>query len=134
MRSSAKDLSWVFFLVLFACSRDSYVKQNDFGEKAKEENSNTKSRGAKGGVSSVKIANFTYVFGSDPASGAQSDKKFVNAFIKHLNNMFDPEDGSLMIPECLGNIDTITNRVNFESTSSNVGRSLKLMRQDVRIS
>ena len=48
--------------------------------------------------------------------------------------MFDPEDGALLLPECLGNIDTLTNRVNFESTSSNVGRSLKLLRQDVRIS
>jgi len=73
------------------------------------------------------------VFGSNPATGAQSDKKFVSAFIKHLNTMFDPEDGALMIPECLGSIDTLVNRVNFESTSSNVGRSLKLFRQDVRI-
>ena len=47
--------------------------------------------------------------------------------------MFDPDDGTLMLPECLGSIDTLTNRVNFESTSSNVGRSLKLLRQDVRI-
>lgn len=47
--------------------------------------------------------------------------------------MFDPEDGSLMMPECLGNIDSLNNRVNFESTSSNVGKSLLLKRQDVRV-
>ena len=47
--------------------------------------------------------------------------------------MFDPEDGSLMLPECLGNIDTLAGKVNFESTSSNVGKSLRLKRQDVRV-
>lgn len=55
-------------------------------------------------------------------------------FIRHLNEAFDPEDDSLMLPECLGNIDTLSSgRVNFESTSSNVGRSLKLKKQTNRV-
>lgn len=87
-----------------------------------------------GGASDVKIANFTFVFGSNPATGAQSDPDFVKMFIKHLNEAFDPEDDSLMLPECLGNIDTLSSgKVNFESTSANVGRSLKLRKQTNRV-
>jgi hypothetical protein len=90
-------------------------------------------RGDKGGISKVAIANFTFVFGSNPATGAASDPKFVEMLLKHLRSVFDPEDGALMMPECLGNIDTLNGRVNFESTSSNVGKSLQLKRQDVRV-
>jgi hypothetical protein len=38
-----------------------------------------------------------------------------------------------LIPKCLGTIDSIKENVNFESTSSNLGRSLQLFRQDNRI-
>jgi hypothetical protein len=68
------------------------------------------------------------VFGSNPATGAAADPKFVAQFLKHLNSVFDPEDGTLTLPDCLGNIDTLDNPVNFESTSSNVGKSLQLKR------
>lgn len=82
----------------------------------------------------MKVANFTFIFGSNPATGAQSDPEFVHMFIRHLNEAFDPEDDSLMLPECLGNIDTINSgKVSFESTSSNVGRSLKLKKQNNRV-
>ena len=54
-------------------------------------------------------------------------------FIQHLNDAFDPEDDSLILPECLGNIDTLKGKVNFESTSANVGRSLKLKKQTNRV-
>ena len=38
------------------------------------------------------------VFGCDPAAGVQADTKFVKLFISHMKNLFDPEDGTLMIP------------------------------------
>ena len=55
------------------------------------------------------------------------------SFIKHVKSLFDPEDGSVIIPECMGMIDTTKEKVNFESTSCNLGRNLKLSRQDNRI-
>jgi len=129
LRSRAKEVPNVFFLVVFACSRDSYVDKDIEAKGVKNDKQpNGASRGT-GGTSSVKIANFTFVFGSNPATGVKSDADFVKMFIQHLNDAFDPEDDSLMLPECLGNIDTINANVNFESTSSNVGRSLKLKKQ-----
>jgi hypothetical protein len=133
LRSRAKEVPNVFFLVVFACSRDSYVDKDTEAKGVKNyKQPNGASRGT-GGTSSVKIANFTFVFGSNPATGFKSDADFVKMFIQHLNDAFDPEDDSLMLPECLGNIDTINAKVNFESTSSNVGRSLKLKKQTNRV-
>jgi hypothetical protein len=135
LRSRAKEVPNVFFLVVFACSRDSYVDK-DTDAKGVKNDKQPKWYGASrgtGGTSSVKIANFTFVFGSNPATGAKSDADFVKMFIQHLNDAFDPEDDSLMLPECLGNIDSINAKVNFESTSSNVGRSLKLKKQTNRV-
>lgn len=103
----AVDMPKAFFLVLFACCRDSYVDKELEGEQATAENS--KAFAARGGsdLSQVKVANFTLMFGSNPATGAKSDKKFISAFLRHLDEMFDPEDGTLLLPECLGNIDTL---------------------------
>jgi hypothetical protein len=96
-----------------------------------------KIRGSGGGkdvgIANSKISNFTFIFGCDPAGGVFSDTKFVKLFIEHLKGLFSPEDGSLLIPKCLGTIDSIKENVNFESTSSNLGRSLQLFRQDNRI-
>ena len=47
--------------------------------------------------------------------------------------MFNPDNGTVLIPECLGTIDSIKEKVNFESTSCNIGRNLKMMRQDNRV-
>lgn len=134
IRNRAKDVPNVFFLILFACSRDSYVLKSD-ENKGERNITSVKSGAARGdgNVTTVKIANFTFVFGSNPATGAQSDADFVKMFIQHLNDAFDPEDDSLMLPECLGNIDTLKGKVNFESTSANVGRSLKLKKQTNRV-
>ena len=128
LRQIAKEMPRVFFLVLFACCRDSYVEKQIVGEQGMDvdEEGVIVKRAARGqaDISKVSIANFTFVFGSNPATGAQADPEFVKMFLNHLNSVFDPEDGTLMMPECLGNIDSLNNRVNFESTSSNVGKSL----------
>ena len=63
----------------------------------------------------------------------KADTKFVKVFIEHLKGLFSPEDGTLLIPDCLGTIDSIKEEVNFESTSSNLGRTLQLLRQDNRV-
>lgn len=140
LRQKAKEMPRVFFLVLFACGRDSYVRSTvkgesgfDFDDQGEKIQGKKQARGQNSEISKVQIANFTFVFGSNPATGAAADPDFVTMFLKHLNQVFDPEDGSLMMPECLGNIDSLNNRVNFESTSSNVGKSLLLKRQDVRV-
>jgi hypothetical protein len=135
LRLAAKKCPRVFFLALFACGRDSYVSKQvqgeqgfDIDEVGNEIKKNQQTRGDGAAASSVKIQNFTFVFGSNPATGAAADPKFVAQFLKHLNSVFDPEDGTLTLPDCLGNIDTLDNPVNFESTSSNVGKSLQLKR------
>lgn len=131
LRNQAKEMPRIFFLVLFACSRDSFVEHELIGEKL--DYLLDPSRGLCGNTPKFKTSNFTFVFGSNPATGSQADPKFVTMFLKHLDQMFDPEDGALLLPECLGNIDTLNGTVNFESTSSNVGKGLKLKRQDCRV-
>ena len=85
LRLEAKKMNKVFFLVLFACCRDSYVNRKFVGDKntrSDDQGSVERNRGDENTkTSSVEIANFTLVFGSNPVSGAQSDKKFVSAFI-----------------------------------------------------
>ena len=50
-----------------------------------------------------------------------------------MRALFDPEDGSVTFPECLGIIDTSREKVNFESTSCNIGKSLRMKRYDNRV-
>jgi hypothetical protein len=52
------------------------------------------------------IANFTFLFGCDPANGVSADTKFVSDFVDHINKSFDPITQTVLIPEVLGNIDT----------------------------
>ena len=52
------------------------------------------------------IANFTFLFGCDPATGVAADTKFVTDFIDHIDKSFDPITQTTLIPEVLGNIDT----------------------------
>lgn len=46
------------------------------------------------------------MFGCNPAEGVKADTKFVDCFIKHIKYHFDPENGSVNIPECLSIIDS----------------------------
>lgn len=109
----------VYFLVLFACCREGYTaKQLSLRQ-------NTKVH--------IKPANFTMLFGCDPASGVPADTQLVKVLVQHLRDYFDPEDGSAVMPDCFGLIDAIESEVALESTSCNLGRSLKLKRQDNRI-
>lgn len=73
LRSKAKEVPNVFFLVLFACSRDSYVlkSEDSKGSKNPAPSANlVAGRGIDGASSKIEIANFTFVFGSNPATGA----------------------------------------------------------------
>jgi len=73
LRSKAKEVPNVFFLVLFACSRDSYVlkSEDSKGKKNLAPSANlVAARGVEGASSKIEIANFTFVFGSNPATGA----------------------------------------------------------------
>jgi hypothetical protein len=40
-----------------------------------------------------KVANYTFLYGCDPAKGVAADTKFVHQFIAHLKNHFDPNSG-----------------------------------------
>ena len=73
------------------------------------------------------------MFGCNPAEGVTRETKFVKLFIEHLKALFDPEDGTVMLPECLGVIDTSREPVNFESTSCNIGKSLRLKNYKNRV-
>jgi hypothetical protein len=58
----------------------------------------------------------------------------VEMMVDHLSGLFDPEDGHALIPECFGTIDAEEYDVALEQTSCNLGKSLRLVRQDNRIS
>jgi hypothetical protein len=77
--------------------------------------------------------NFTFVFGCNPAEGVKADTEFIKNIRDHMRGLFDPEDDSLMFPECLGIIDSTKGSENFESTSCNIGRSLRLQRWNNRV-
>jgi len=80
-----------------------------FSERKKEEElkeeKNGPTRGLKGKISSNLPANFTFLFGCNPAEGVFADTKFVTSFVEHCKGLFDPEEGTVLIPECLGIID-----------------------------
>ena len=74
------------------------------------------------------------LFGCNPDFGVPADTKLVKLVVDHLRDYFDPEDGSALLPECFGVIDTFEHDVALESVSCNLGKSLRLLRQDNRIS
>lgn len=78
-------------------------------------------------------ANFTFLFGCNPAEGVNADTKFVKCFVEHCTDLFDPETGTVMLPECLGVIDAAKDKVSFESTSCNIGKSLKLKNYENKV-
>lgn len=57
-------------------------------------------------ITESSIANFTFLFGCDPATGVSADTKFVKDFIDHIDKFFDPITQTVLVPEVLGNIDT----------------------------
>lgn len=73
------------------------------------------------------------LFGCDPANGVAANTKLVMVIVQHLMDYFHPDDGSAIIPECFGVIDALKNEVALEQTSCNLGKSLKLRRQDNRV-
>jgi len=50
-----------------------------------------------------------------------------------LKDIFHPDDGSAIIPECFGILDAVGSDIALEQTSCNLGKSLKLRRQDNRV-
>jgi hypothetical protein len=95
----------VFFLVLFACCRESY---NAKKEKKTQDDDTERS------VSKESIANFTFAFGCDPASGVPANTKLVMTIVDHIKSYFDPEDGQVIVPDCFNAIDAVTSSVALE--------------------
>jgi hypothetical protein len=62
-----------------------------------------------------------------------ANTKLVMLVVEHLNDYFDPTDGSALIPQCFGVIDAVRKEVALETTSCNLGRSLRLQRRDNRV-
>ena len=73
------------------------------------------------------------LFGCDPAAGVAANTKLVMVLVEHFKDYFDPEDGSALVPDCFGIIDAVNKDVALEQTSCNLGKSLRLKRQDNRI-
>jgi hypothetical protein len=123
-------------LTLFACCRESYVDgAKNFSAALKEEDDDEMGDKTRGNVKASKTdpANFTFLFGCNPAEGVKADTQFVKCFVEHCTDLFNPEDGTLMLPEGLGVIDAAKDKVNFESTSCNIGKSLKLKQYDNKV-
>jgi len=72
-------------------------------------------------------------FGCDPANGVPADTQLVMTIVNHLKSYFTPEDGHVLIPDCFNAIDAVSSKVALEQTSCNLGKNLKLLRQDNRI-
>ena len=60
-----------------------------------------------------------------------ADTQFINEFVNHIEQRFNPKTGSLLFPDCLAQIEQT--KVKFESVTNNLGRTLMLTRQDDRI-
>lgn len=76
-------------MVLFACCRESYIDGSktgmDFDDIDVGVNFIDKNRrGNEVARSKHKPANFTLLFGCNPAEGVAADTKFVKCFIEHL--------------------------------------------------
>jgi hypothetical protein len=127
-----------YFLTLFACCRESYVdgaKNFGIADNIDVEDAGKENIATRGNVKASKTdpANFTFLFGCNPAEGVKADTQFVKCFVDHCTDLFNPEDGTLMLPEGLGVIDAAKDKVNFESTSCNIGKSLKLKQYDNKV-
>lgn len=121
IRNDSTKMINVYFLILFACCRESYIAGSKTGDASWETDFTGLTRG-KACMSSAKPANFTLLFGCNPAEGVAADTKFVSCFIKHIENHFDPEDGTVILPETFSVVDSAKEAVKFESTSCNLGR------------
>ena len=71
------------------------------------------------------------LFGCDPENGVEADTKFIQEFIAHIVSSFDAKTGSVAIPACLSQIEQ--RKVKFESVTDNLGRMLKMTRQDNKV-
>jgi hypothetical protein len=60
-----------------------------------------------------------------------ADTNLIEAFIDHLKMSFSANDGTLTLPACLSQMQA--DKAEFESTSNNEGRGLKLFRQDCKV-
>jgi hypothetical protein len=101
MRSAKQtsNVENIYFLVLFACCRESYISKTKISIASDtQDGQKIDSRSVDAKVNDAKLSNFTMVFGCDPAAGVNADTQFVKLFINHMKNLFDPEDGTLMIP------------------------------------
>lgn len=153
VRLAAPDSQNVYFLTLFACCREpentvikrivQHVTANESSSKklVEIEATDVEVKGKKGEksravagtlVEKSEVANYTLLFGCKPANGVAADTQFVDLFIKHINGLWNPDDGTVQIPECFSIID-VKSKVNFESTSGHLGRNLTMMRQDNRV-
>ena len=136
----------VFFLIIFACCREFFTPMNKIGE-CRKHGSLCKGCSPKNYVRQYKSLpnvvnkihtplkeqnpNFTLVFGCNPESGIVADTNLVETFIDHLKMSFSNNDGTLILPECLGQMHS--DKAEFESTSNNEGRGVKLFRQDSKV-
>lgn len=73
IRLKAPQMTKVFFLLIFACCREGYVSQKE------KEAKNALRRGDENtnADSAARIANFTMLFGCDPANGVPANTKIV---------------------------------------------------------
>jgi hypothetical protein len=71
------------------------------------------------------------LFGCDPENGVVADTKFIAEFISHIVSSFDSRTGSVAIPQCLSQIEQ--RKVKFESVTDNLGRMLRMTRQDNKV-
>jgi hypothetical protein len=73
------------------------------------------------------------LFGCDPAAGVAANTQLVMVLVEHFKDFFDPENGAALVPDCFGILDAVSKEVALEQTSCNLGKSLRLKRQDNRI-
>ena len=102
IRNMASDMPRCYFLTLFACCRESYVKGAKIFKAADDDTETNKGKTSiqRGNVKASKTdpANFTFLFGCNPAEGVKADTQFIKCFVDHCKDLFSPETGTLMLP------------------------------------
>lgn len=111
IRGMAKEMDRVYFIVLFACCRELYVPDKKMGDGFESSDlckfqlcsllhcsdrkcsSSDPDHGHR--PPATGIANFTFLFGSDPSYGVEANTKFIQDFTSHISSKFEPQTWSL---------------------------------------
>lgn len=120
----------MYFLTLFACCREApnFRKTRELigltglwdgvkgdGHSLREDN---------GKFTDSLASNCLFLYGCNSSEGVNTD--FVKSFVEHVSSQFDPDQRSVIIPDCLGANDAGGEMISVKLTSGHLDRKLNL--------